>query len=82
MDHCGLDQGLRTARGLVSALRDTPCDWQGLRLGVGMSVGIVQIDRASPDLDTLWSRADRACYLAKAAPAERIHVWRGEADGR
>ena len=49
-------------------------EWQGLSLGVGASIGVVEIEAALPDFEAVMSAADAACYEAKRAGKNVVRV--------
>lgn len=53
-----------------------PFIWEDKRFATRFSMGVVPIDRASGNLQELFSTADSACYLAKEAGRNRIHLYR------
>jgi diguanylate cyclase (GGDEF)-like protein len=54
--------------------------WNGKRFGIGVSIGLVQIDANSPDVNHVLSAADAACYAAKEAGRNRIYSYRATDD--
>lgn len=57
--------------------------WNGRVYDVGASIGIAAIDSDVPPVSELMSRADVACYAAKAAGRNRVSVYRrDESDAR
>jgi predicted signal transduction protein with EAL and GGDEF domain len=56
---------------------------EGRVYDVGASIGIAAIDADAPPVSELMSRADVACYAAKAAGRNRVSVYRrDESDAR
>jgi diguanylate cyclase (GGDEF)-like protein len=46
--------------------------WQGKHFGVGVSIGVVQIDDGYDDVASVIAAADDACYAAKHAGRNRV----------
>jgi diguanylate cyclase (GGDEF)-like protein len=75
LQSCSLDQALRIAESLRQAIRDYRFIWQDGVLGVGVSIGIVEISRETPTVANVMSAADVACYAAKdQGPQSRAAV--------
>lgn len=80
---CTVDQGERVCQKVIDAIRGRRFPWEGRVYDVGASVGIVAIDSETPPVGELMSRADVACYAAKAAGRNRVSVYRrDESDAR
>jgi len=79
LEGCTLDQATRIADGVRQAIRDFRFVWGASTLSVGASIGIVQIRPDTQNVANVMSAADVACYAAKDAGRNRIHVY--EADG-
>jgi EAL domain-containing protein (putative c-di-GMP-specific phosphodiesterase class I) len=50
--------------------------WAQKSFGVGVSIGIVSIDRNSETIPGVMNAADSACYTAKYKGRNRVHVYR------
>lgn len=70
-----LPQALRLAEQLQQRLADYRFVWQDQSFGVGVSIGMVQLDAHSESVGALLQAADSACYVAKDAGRGRIHVY-------
>ena len=79
LEGCTLEQATRIAEGVRQAIRDFRFVWGASTLSVGASIGIVQIRAETENVANVMSAADIACYAAKDAGRNRIHVY--EADG-
>ncbi len=73
---CGIDQATRIAETIRQAIRDFRFVWQDGVLGVGVSIGIVEITLETPTAANVMSAADVACYSAKEAGRNRISVYK------
>jgi diguanylate cyclase (GGDEF)-like protein len=71
---CTLDQARGLANGFLEALRDFRFLWEERIFQVGVSIGIVPVDRNSPQYNELLAAADAACFVAKKHGRNRIHV--------
>ena len=79
LENCTLEQATRIAEGARQAIRDFRFVWGASTLSVGASIGIVEIRPNTENVANVMSAADIACYAAKDAGRNRIHVY--EADG-
>jgi diguanylate cyclase (GGDEF)-like protein/PAS domain S-box-containing protein len=61
------------ADGLRQAIRDFRFIWQDGAMNVGVSIGIVEINRESESITSVLSAADVACYAAKDSGRNRVH---------
>ncbi len=75
LEGCTPEQALRIADGVRQAIRDFRFLWGTSTLSVGASIGIVQIGADTPNVAQVMSAADIACYAAKDAGRNRIHVY-------
>ncbi len=78
MEHCSLEHAKRTAAALKEAVQDYQLIWEGQSFRVGVSIGLVAITEATPNLTELLKGADAACYMAKELGRNRIHVYQAE----
>ncbi|CAG2140148.1 putative diguanylate cyclase DgcE [Cupriavidus yeoncheonensis] len=80
---CTVDQAEAIGQGVIDAIRSRRFPWDGRVYDVGASIGIAAIDQDVPPVGELMSRADVACYAAKAAGRSRVSVYRrDESDAR
>jgi diguanylate cyclase (GGDEF)-like protein/PAS domain S-box-containing protein len=79
LEGCTLEQATRIAEGVRQAIREFRFVWGTSALSVGASIGLVQICAETENVANVMSAADIACYAAKDAGRNRIHVY--EADG-
>lgn len=67
---------LRMVERIREEMQAMPFVWEDKHFATRFSMGIVPIDRKSGTLQELFSTADSACYLAKEAGRNRIHLYR------
>ncbi|SOZ61111.1 putative diguanylate cyclase with Mase1 and PAS domains [Cupriavidus taiwanensis] len=80
---CTVDQAEQVCQGVIDAIRGRRFPWEGRVYDIGASIGIAAIDLDVPPVSELMSRADVACYAAKAAGRSRVSVYRrDESDAR
>jgi diguanylate cyclase (GGDEF)-like protein len=80
LENCELGAAQVIADMLRQTVKDFRFAWQDRSFGVGVSIGLVELNRESGDLSTLLSAADTACYAAKDRGRNRVHVYQ-EQDG-
>ena len=78
MEHCGLQEARRCAEAIRQALLEFRFLWGGKHFTIGASIGLVPICKASGHVSEVLRFADAACYAAKDAGRNRIHVYRPE----
>ena len=75
LEGCSLTPALRLANELRCLVSEFRFSWQGKLFSVGLSIGLVSIDEQSTDTGSLLASADTACYSAKEAGRNRVHVY-------
>ncbi len=76
LEQCSLNQAERIAGDLQTTIRDFRFVWDGKVFAVGVSIGLVPIGKPDETVTSALSMADTACYAAKDAGRNRIHVYR------
>ena len=75
LEDCALREatlGLETARSAVEACE---FEWAGRRMPVSVSIGVVRLDRYCDSPLSAMGMADAACYAARDAGRNRVHVY-------
>ena len=75
LEQCSSSQALRVAQQIYERMDAFRFEHDGRRFRIGASIGLVQIDADSGDLAAVIKAADAACYAAKEAGRNRVHVW-------
>ncbi len=70
---CSSAEARRLVDEIAEAIRNFRFSWHDRLFSIGVSGGLVPITQDSPDLASLLSAADAACYVAKESGANRIH---------
>ena len=81
MERCSLTQAKRVANGLRKAIEGFQFLWKDKSFSIGVSIGLVLINKDSQSAINALKDADSACYAAKDAGRNRIHVYH-EADAQ
>ncbi|MEB3212695.1 MAG: EAL domain-containing protein [Leptolyngbyaceae bacterium] len=72
---CPIENAKPIAQKLQDSIRDFRFVWGDKTFAIGVSIGIVTINQESLDLAAVLSAADAACYAAKDAGRNRIHIY-------
>lgn len=75
---CPLNEALQVAEDLRALVADFRFSWEGKSFAVGVSIGLVALGPHSESLSALLSAADSACYAAKDAGRNRIHLYQDD----
>ena len=75
LEHCPLDQAKRVATEILDAVCALRFSWEGKRFAPGVTIGLVPINEHSGTVTDVLSAADSACYAAKDAGRNRVHVY-------
>lgn len=76
--HCSLQDGLRVADDLRRVVRDFRFVWEDKTFTLGVSVGVAVIDGNTVSVGNVLTEADTACYMAKDAGRNRVHVYQAD----
>lgn len=75
LERCSLEQATRVAEAVREAIDKYRFSWDGSSFKLGASMGLIPIDEFSGSVDSIMREADAACYEAKDAGRNRIHVY-------
>lgn len=75
LEHCPAEQTLRVAEKVCENLRDFQFVHEEHRFHIGSSIGVVQMRAGWPSVSAVLQAADTACYAAKEAGRDRVHVY-------
>lgn len=73
--YCSKSQALKIAKLLKDAVQNLRFEWNGKIYSFTVSIGISPISKDYGDFQTVLKNADTACYVAKDAGRNRIHVF-------
>ncbi|NJK42144.1 MAG: diguanylate cyclase, partial [Acaryochloridaceae cyanobacterium SU_2_1] len=72
---CTLEHAKAIVEQIRQRIQDFRYTWANQTLRIGVSIGLVAIHYNSPNISSLLSAADAACYTAKARGRNRIHSY-------
>jgi ammonium transporter len=75
MEHCSLNQARKVAGLILKEIEDFRFAWENQSFSIGVSIGIVAINQYTGSTIEILKEADAACYAAKDAGRNRIHVY-------
>ncbi|MBE8971157.1 EAL domain-containing protein, partial [Nostocales cyanobacterium LEGE 12452] len=74
LNQCTQEEALRVANNLLSCVQEFRFVWQEQVFSIGVSIGLVGIDKNSESIAEIISTADAACYTAKHRGRNRVYV--------
>jgi diguanylate cyclase (GGDEF)-like protein len=75
LEYCPTAQAVKIAEELRTTVRAFRFSWEGKPFTVGISIGVVAFDESYKNLNQILSAADSACYAAKEAGRNRVHLY-------
>lgn len=75
MQNCSLEQANRVANIILNAVNKFQFRWEDNIFRIQVSIGLIPIKVENQLVSELFIQADSACYLAKDAGRNRIHVY-------
>ncbi len=80
LENCDTKFAERVANEIRTTISEFRFAWDGKSFSLGASVGVVVIDEALDSISQVMLAADTACYAAKDAGRDRIHMYRPDDD--
>lgn len=74
LNNCEPEQALKIAEKILHAVQDFHFIWEEKKFRIGVSIGVIKIDKHSKNINYLMSMADAACYSAKDSGRNRVYV--------
>jgi diguanylate cyclase (GGDEF)-like protein/PAS domain S-box-containing protein len=75
MEHCNIEQAENVANSVLKEVEAFRYNWENKDFTIGVSMGLVTIDDTVTDHIEVLRKADAACYAAKDAGRNRIHIY-------
>jgi diguanylate cyclase (GGDEF)-like protein/PAS domain S-box-containing protein len=76
LNDCALSEAQRVAQGVCDRMETFRFIRDDKRFRIGASIGLVAVDDRWSSAAAIQQAADAACYAAKDAGGNRVHVWR------
>jgi diguanylate cyclase (GGDEF)-like protein len=74
LEHCTVDEALSVANKILEATRNFRYTCKGRMFQLGVSIGLIPIDKTSGNMEQALRQADHACYVAKETGRNRVYV--------
>jgi len=78
MEHCPIGEAMRVAESLRRSVEEFRFTWEKKNFSLGVSIGLVPIISGKSNVKDVLGAADAACYAAKDAGRNRIHIYNPE----
>ncbi len=75
-----VDQAKLIAQELINTIRNSTFKWRDQHFEIGISIGMITIDKNSQDPAHMLTRAELACFTAKDHGRNKLHIYRQEDD--
>ena len=75
LEHCGVECAQQVGKKICDLMEEFRFIHDGRRFRVGTSIGLVAMDACWSSVGAVLQAADTACYAAKDAGRNRVHVW-------
>ncbi len=75
LENCDLNDAKHVSEACRNLVRQYRFKWEGRVFNIGMSIGLVMVDRVSGSMTDLLSAADAACYVAKNRGRNQVHIY-------
>ncbi len=75
MEHCDIAHARRVTDSLRATVEEFRFVWQDKKFSIGVSIGLVPLSVEIGNVNEVLSAADAACYAAKDAGRNRVHIY-------
>ena len=78
LEHCSLPEAMQVAEDIREVVRKFRFVWEGKAFELGLSAGVAAVTAATESPAAAFRAADDACYTAKGAGRNCIHLYAGD----
>lgn len=75
LENCDIKDAEHVSEACRNLVRQYRFKWENRLFNIGVSIGLVMIDRTSGSMADLLSAADAACYVAKNRGRNQVHLY-------
>jgi diguanylate cyclase (GGDEF)-like protein len=75
-ENCPLDKAVDIANSLRKSVEEFNFTWGESSFNLGISIGVMPIDRGTSDIASAMGAADSACYIAKESGRNQVQIAR------
>ena len=75
LQNCGLRQAANIADKIRQKIKNYRFVWDDKTFEIGVSIGVIGINPENAEMSEVLSSADMACYAAKDAGRNRVHIY-------
>ncbi|WP_417223582.1 EAL domain-containing protein [Amphritea sp.] len=75
LQNCPLEKAYTVAENIRDSIAEFKFCWEQQAFNIGVSIGVVAITEHSANLTEVLKQADSACYTAKDAGRNRVHLY-------
>jgi len=75
LERCTEERAMEVAEAIRGAVEEYRFNWQNAFTSARCSIGVVMVSKESPDVASVMSSADVACYSAKDMGRNQIHLY-------
>lgn len=77
MEDCNIEQAWKVSEALRKIVENFYFSWDNKKFNIGVSIGLVPVTLENGNTTEILSAADAACYAAKDAGRNRVHLYSG-----
>ena len=75
LEYCNVDSARKIADSIIHKMQDFRFYWEKNTFRIGVSIGMVQVDKDTVDVAEIMKNIDSACYAAKDGGGNRHHLY-------